>query len=356
MDKDTTIDISSNFVKLGLAVASLACPAAGVASATIDTAIPVVKAVVNAKHVETDIVNTQLRACISAVIAQLQQQDLNAAQKQLLQKYAQPRYAWWHDHDNAKRMHMPQIEAMIRSWFNNEEAHRELYLSLPEINEINKMFAELFQKALPNYPNLLAWINYDNTELLTDRIDSWMNATEKRLCALEGPDNRISRILAENGLHEALWDASRRAYTNSKRQGNRFSYDIIDRLLPQGYIPKLNAAIEGRIETGLSSPIAELYNETTEHIAIIGNGGIGKTTFLRKLMDTTFSENDGYSSDIQIPFFIELNQCSTDIHSWYSDSLGKTDFLTRYIACLLENHTSLHNVRPDVLSGIEKEF
>lgn len=356
MDKDITIDISSNFVKLGLAVASLAYPAAGVASATIDTAIPVVKAIVNVKCVETDIVATQLKACISDVIGQLQQQGLNATQRQLLQKYAHPRYAWWHDHEIVERMCMPDIETMLRTWFDSEESQRELYLSLPEINSINKMFAELFQKALPNYPNLLAWLNYDNMERLTDKIDKWMIDINDRIYVLENPDNRISHILADNGLHNALWDASRKAYTISKHHGNRFSYDIIDRLLPHGTIPKLSAPIVGTTESGRSAPIVDLCKETTEHIAIIGNGGTGKTTSLRKLMDDTFSKETAYSSDIQIPFFIELNQCPTDIHGWYVDSLGKTNFLTRYVACLLENHTSLHEVRPDVLSGIEKEF
>lgn len=356
MDKETKFDLSTNFVKLGLAVASLVYPAAGVVSATIDTAIPVVKAIINAKSAENDIVTTQLKTCVSSVIEQLQQQSYNARQKQLLEKFVQPRFAWWYENDFAERMRMPEIEAMARSWFDNEETHREMYLSLLEINEINTMFAQLFQKELPNYPSLLAWINYENAEQLTEKINKWMNTIDNRIRALENPDNQISHILEKNGLHEALWDASRKAYAISKRRGKRFSYDIIDRLLPQGYIPKLSAPIEGQMETGQTSPIADLCNETTEHIAIIGNGGIGKTTFLRKLMDKTFSGNGGYSAGIQIPFFVELNQCPTDIQSWYNDSLGKTDFLTRYIACLLENHTSLHEVRPDVLAGVEKEF
>lgn len=356
MNKETAIDLSTNFVKLGLAVASLVYPAAGVASATIDTAIPVVKAIVNVKCMETDIVATQLKACISDVIGQLQQQGLNATQRQLLQKYAHPRYAWWRDHEIVERMCMPDIETMLRTWFDSEESQRELYLSLSDINSINKMFAELFQNALPNYPNLLAWLNYDNMERLTDKIDKWMIDINDRIYVLENPDNRISRILADNGLHNALWDASQKAYTISKHHGNRFSYDIIDRLLPHGTIPKLSAPIVGRTESGRSALIVDLCKETTEHIAIIGNGGTGKTTSLRKLMDDTFSKETAYSSDIQIPFFIELNQCPTDIHGWYVDSLGKTNFLTRYVACLLENHTSLHEVRPDVLSGIEKEF
>ena len=99
----------------------------------------------------------------------------------------------------------------------------------------------------------------------------------------------------------------------SKSEGNRFSYDIIEKLLPQGYLPKFSAPIEGRNEAGQAVPLADLCRDADRHVSIIGNGGIGKTTFLQTLMDKVFAESEEYSTDIQIPFFIELNRCPADI-------------------------------------------
>ena len=356
MDKETTFDVSTNFVKLGLAVASLAYPTAGVVSATIDTATSVVKAIANVQSAENDIVTVQLKSCISAVIQQMKSQLQNNTQKELLEKYALPRYAWWHDQSSAERMSIPDIEMIVSSWFDNQEAHREMYLSLQDIKEINQIFAASFQKELPNYPNLLAWLNYDNAASLTNQVTNWMDSIDARLRALEKPEDPFLQMLSQNGLHKSLWHASRRAYMLSKSEGNRFSYDIIEKLLPQGYLPKFSAPIEGRNEAGQSVPLADLCRDADRHVAIIGNGGIGKTTFLQTLMDKVFAESEEYSTDIQIPFFIELNRCPTDIRNWYDDSLHKTNFITRYIACLLENHLSLHDTRHDTLSQIEKAF
>ena len=356
MDKETKFDVSTNFVKLGLAVASLVYPTAGVVSATIDTATSVVKAIANVQSAENDIVTVQLKSCISAVIQQMKSQLQNNTQKELLEKYALPRYAWWHDQSSAERMSIPDIEMIVSSWFDNQEAHREMYLSLQDIKEINQIFAAAFQKELPNYPNLLAWLNYDNAAFFTDQVSNWMDSIDARLRALEKPEDPFLQMLSQNGLHKSLWHASRRAYMLSKSEGNRFSYDIIEKLLPQGYLPKFSAPIEGRNEAGQSVPLADLCRDADRHVAIIGNGGIGKTTFLQTLMDKVFAESEEYSTDIQIPFFIELNRCPADIRNWYDDSLHKTNFITRYIACLLENHLSLHDTRHDTLSKIEKAF
>ena len=81
MDKETTFDVSTNFVKLGLAVASLVYPTAGIVSATIDTATSVVKAIANVQSAENDIVTVQLKSCISAVIQQMKSQLQNNTQK-----------------------------------------------------------------------------------------------------------------------------------------------------------------------------------------------------------------------------------------------------------------------------------
>ena len=74
----------------------------------------------------------------------------------------------------------------------------------------------------------------------------------------------------------------------------------------------------------------------------------------------SFLQPDGspkeYMTSDPVPFFIELNRCLDHIADWYSDSLRKTNFITRYIGQIKENHSSLDSVSDETLDMIEKEL
>lgn len=158
-----------------------------------------------------------------------------------------------------------------------------------------------------------------------------------------------------------LWLASQRDYLTSHNPGRRFhSLSIIQQLLPQGYVTDTMFPSRGKTEDGSIAPLANLCTEITDHIAIIGDGGIGKTTFLQQLLAGEFLNPDGTPKKFHIgsmtPFFIELNRCPDHIGDWYSSSLKKTNFISRYIGQILENHTSLDTVSDETLDTIEKEL
>ena len=162
-------------------------------------------------------------------------------------------------------------------------------------------------------------------------------------------------------LEQQLWTASQHEYITSHEEGNRFhSLDnIIQKLLPSGYFTDGRFDTNGRLADGTEAPLVDLCAQTKGHIAIVGEGGIGKTTFLQYLLQNEFMGSKGEPRRFAggtIPFFVELNRCPAHIAKWYSSSLQKTDFITRYVAVMLENHSSLDTVQAETLDKIEKEF
>lgn len=159
-----------------------------------------------------------------------------------------------------------------------------------------------------------------------------------------------------------LWTASKRKYIESHKTGRRFeSLNIIEQLLPRGYISD-NSTFRtlAKMDNGEICPLIDICSDLNKDIAIVGVGGIGKTTFFQKLLAEEFTFEDGsekeYKSGSPIPFFIELNHCPEDIGKWYVDSLNKTNFITRYIAQIYEDHQSLDSVKCETIDLIEKEF
>lgn len=162
-------------------------------------------------------------------------------------------------------------------------------------------------------------------------------------------------------LKKELWRASQRSYLVSRNKGNRFhALNIVERLLPQGFLASTHFISYGKLEDGHIAPVKELCEDGYDNISIIGDGGIGKTTFLQHLMGNAFLQSNGlpkeYIGAEPVYFFIELNRCPDHIENWYNDSLRKTNFITRYIGQVLENHSSLDTVSNVTLDLIEKEL
>lgn len=162
-------------------------------------------------------------------------------------------------------------------------------------------------------------------------------------------------------LSHKIWEAEQQAFLISRQEGNRFSgLDIIDRLLPQGYVTDSNFQLNARGTNGEIRPLMDICKESIhQDIAVTGEGGIGKTTFLQQLLQEEYLDGNApasYKSGRPIPIFIELRQCPKHIQNWYQEEHKKTNFITRYIGTLLENHNSLEEVSTEKLVEIEKEM
>lgn len=362
MEKENKVDLSSALVKFGLAVMSVTCPQAGIASAAIDVVLSVVKSVGLFTEKNEDSIDDQLKACIASVFDRIRGRNLSDTHRKMLETYIIPRYEFWLN-SNAKGMRADDIDGLFLEWINSREVNREMYLTELDIRNINDLFIELFKEELLKHQKLADWYEMQQIESLFKRFKEvcdvfWgrMESLEDRVSKLENPINpKIEEILRSNPK-ELLWEISKSTHELSKQEGQRFAYDIIDRLLPNGYVPKLTVPIEGKTEEGHSYPLAELCRATNDHVAIIGNGGTGKTTFLHHLIEQSFTHTSEKEHDSPVYIFIELNRCPADIACWYDESLRKTNFIARYIASLLENHASLDVVDAKILEYVEKEL
>ncbi len=112
-------------------------------------------------------------------------------------------------------------------------------------------------------------------------------------------------------------------------------FNILERLLPNGFISLSGIEANGINKYGEKISLSSLLNqETYENITVIGEGGIGKTTFLRKIMDQSYKEGV-YSEGKAVPIYIELSRTPKEIGKWYSSKRQKSNFIIRYIAGLV---------------------
>lgn len=130
--------------------------------------------------------------------------------------------------------------------------------------------------------------------------------------------------------------AAQSNYIASHREGGRFyNLNIIERLLPQGYVAAGRFQSRGKAEDGTVAPLADLCAQSDADIAIVGDGGIGKTTFLQHLIEAEFLAPDGsarrHMRNRPVPFFIELNR--------YPDPISRTG-----MTAPREKPTSSHDI------------
>ncbi len=210
--------------------------------------------------------------------------------------------------------------------------------------------------------------NAVGSEFTKDALQFWLDNLKKQIALHQELFNYLYLIRNDQtntnlpvNFHKNIWDASQKFFLQLCEKGNRFhSINIIKQLLPNGYITNDAFTSIGKTIDGIEAPLFNLCSTINTDIVIVGDGGIGKTTFLQQLLRDSFLDSEGrksvYSKEKCIPFFIELNNCPEHIANWYDTSLRKTNFITRYIGQMVENHRSLDTVSDDTLDKIEKEL
>ena len=96
--------------------------------------------------------------------------------------------------------------------------------------------------------------------------------------------------------------AGRLWFQESKKPGNRFStlyFDFCPDILPLVDIENSNR--EHKIS------LRDIIENSSDHLFIIGEGGIGKTTSLYSIMNRAYVDSDNIKND-QIPLYVELSQ------------------------------------------------
>ena len=161
-----------------------------------------------------------------------------------------------------------------------------------------------------------------------------------------------------------LWNAGRRTYEQSTAGGSRFHLLHIDEhIMPfyckddkRAHSKGIDLPIHVRIgdskdESSLKDALADLQG----NYYLIGEGGIGKTTALFRIMEQHYKEGS-YDPDDEIPLFVTLNHAPHVFERWYYGSEGmKSSFIRMEIGRQLLGCDELADVPDEMVKCITGE-
>lgn len=157
-------------------------------------------------------------------------------------------------------------------------------------------------------------------------------------------------------VKEQIWNAMKKRFVSMKSEGGRFSFDVIPDILPNGKQVEYQFTTNARLADNMVTPLKDLISQNTDNIAVIGTGGIGKTTYLQNVLEESYLQQGDYALNEPVPIFIELFHCLVDLGSRRDRDSGRTNFISRSIAAICENHYSFDCVSEGTVLAIEKEF
>ena len=200
--------------------------------------------------------------------------------------------------------------------------------------------------------------NQKPTSSIENRIRKAAELTENEKTYLSGIYNEAKKenktILCEDKIlkldpsihfasdvseHEMMWQAGKRWYEHSKSEGERFENLHINKKIfprvqkkiqsPQPYnvvVQPVAIDANSKDKLPLKDAITHALEQNT-HVFLIGEGGIGKTTALYRIMKETYECS--YDENNAVPLFIDLS-AAPDIPEMLYDG-GISSFIIRSI-------------------------
>lgn len=207
-------------------------------------------------------------------------------------------------------------------------------------------------------------LSFPQKNNLPDCIQSIFDAQREILPFGEEPfltyGNLLKAVTTVNRRN--LWLAAQRWLENAQRPGNRFAHLHIDEtIMPTAEQRKSSYTgfhiniIEDENEKARISLLKAISN-VNESIYLIGQGGMGKTTALMRIMNEAY-QGKGYTDNSQIPIFIELSFAPDTVgkHSRPYEN-GESTFIRRSIFQQLRADLTLKQVSEGQVSAISKVF
>lgn len=144
---------------------------------------------------------------------------------------------------------------------------------------------------------------------------------------------------------------AKRQYIELTQVGNKFhNLNIVTEIFPEASICDLEfSGINEKSEKLLLMEFIEQYD--SESLMLLGDGGMGKTTLLFHILESYYNCTAKFS---QIPLYIELNRCPSNLDSWCLDDKDSV-FVEKYIAGLLKNEKDI-NKTDQLIKDIQHEF
>lgn len=217
-----------------------------------------------------------------------------------------------------------------------------------------------------------------------------MTIEEKQAITIEGPyPQEIQRLMGFHGvelnaycptadeLREILWHVTAINRSNMWNAGyqwlkqakeNRFrGLTIQDIIMPQvtDYSEEQFPIIVSK-DNREEHPLLETIKSSEEHIYLIGNGGVGKTTALLRIMEEAYGKQEKENTEQdrlngQVPIFIELSRAPDVIpddrgKEWQVYSSGKSTFIHREIYRQIRRDLKLRQIHENVLDQLDEIY
>ena len=208
---------------------------------------------------------------------------------------------------------------------------------------------------LPVYPNSAAYLA--QKELMDKDVDRFRKFDSVELIGEAPNENeyrRIARAISGINPHN-IWNSAQRYLENNKQPGRRFgNLHICDLILPNGSTAEnTQLPINGTLDNH-EQPLLEAIQKTASPLYIIGEGGIGKTTSLIRIMEDAY-EGKTYQKESAIPLFVELNLAPSDENDKCYEG-GKSTFIIRQICSILRREKRADEVLQSDVGRMEDEF
>ena len=165
-------------------------------------------------------------------------------------------------------------------------------------------------------------------------------------------DNCVTSIATSQNTYRDLIKAAWKTwYQCTKNEGSHFSLMFSEYGVDKEILPLVSALPINVHQTNEEDVrLLDFISSTTDHLYIIGDGGIGKTTSLYSIMESVYGENSMTTTD-QIPIYIELSKASkSDVR----DNMSR--FIHNSIFDQVETEIKKHNTISVRRDELEKEI
>lgn len=195
----------------------------------------------------------------------------------------------------------------------------DTYEKDPDNHSINVIVPSGFD--MPNtLPERISNISKPNRIYLADRLAS------------EEEQNRLLKGVTHANRHN-LWNAGHKWLEKAGKIGSKFyNLSIVDALLPEARYAagKSRESLPIFVSEYKEDPMPLIHkiSSTEGHLLLVGQGGIGKTTSLVKVMEDAY-KNREYSNNTKIPLLVELASAPDVYGAYYKN--GKSTFIRRSI-------------------------